>query len=108
MLRIEVGPREAQQNCCTIARCFEAGVPAMRIEGVAVDANELPRRADDLAKMDQEEAAASVAAFKSSAQARTAERAKRLRDEAGISEGQGRSQVGTHSIKKPTVKIVKF
>jgi hypothetical protein len=55
LLRVEVGPREAERGCCTVARTFTPGEPAHRLEGVSVDTAALLRELDFLAGMKQEE-----------------------------------------------------
>lgn len=52
-LRVEVGPREAERGCCTVARTFTPGEPAHRLEGVETAA--LLRELDFLAGMKEEE-----------------------------------------------------
>jgi hypothetical protein len=54
-LRVEVGPREAERNCCTVARTFKPGEPAHRVEGVAVEISALLRELEFLAVMKEEE-----------------------------------------------------
>ena len=39
-LRVEVGPREAEKGCCTLARTFEPGSVARRETGVEVQKTE--------------------------------------------------------------------
>ncbi len=104
MLRVEVGPEEASQGCCTLARCFEAGVPAKRIQGVAVEAQGLLARLEELTHMEEGDAAAAEAAYKTSAQARTTARAQKLRDDA--SGKRRRDEAPTSAVAK--VKSVRF
>ena len=47
-LRVEVGPREAARKRCTLAKTFQAGVPARRLTGVEVGSG-LPGRLKELA-----------------------------------------------------------
>jgi hypothetical protein len=46
-LRVEVGPREAEKGCCTLARTFKPGEPAKRITRVQVNAN-LPQELEKI------------------------------------------------------------
>ena len=41
-LRVEVGPREAERGCCTVARTFAPGTPAHRMQRVSISADTLP------------------------------------------------------------------
>jgi hypothetical protein len=41
VLRVEVGPREAERGCCTVARSFKPGEPAIRTQRVAIEAQGL-------------------------------------------------------------------
>ena len=43
-LRVEVGPREAEKGCCTLARTFEPGSVARRETGVEVQKTEKKTR----------------------------------------------------------------
>eukprot|EP00965_Chrysotila_dentata_P090795 2996631-Pleurochrysis_carterae.AAC.2 len=51
-LRVEVGPREAERGCCTLARTFKPGLAAKRVEGIKLDEEALLlRRLADLEGM---------------------------------------------------------
>ena len=52
-LRVEVGPREAQRGRCTLAKTFQAGVPARRVTGAEVGGS-LAGRLAELAAMSVE------------------------------------------------------
>ena len=47
MLRVEVGPREAERGCCTVARTWVAGEQAHRVQKVAITEEALPAAAED-------------------------------------------------------------
>ena len=51
-LRIEVGPREAERGCCTLARTFTPGEPASRTHGVRIEAQTLPAELEKLAELE--------------------------------------------------------
>ena len=66
LLRVEVGPREAERGCCTIARTFTPGHPAHRVQRVAIGSESLPEALEKLAALeavveDGEEAGADAA-----------------------------------------------
>ena len=51
-LRIEVGPREAERGCCTLARTFTPGEPAHRNHGVRIEAQTLAAELEKLAELE--------------------------------------------------------
>ncbi|EOD08596.1 hypothetical protein EMIHUDRAFT_465529 [Emiliania huxleyi CCMP1516] len=55
MLRVEVGPRESERGCCTVARTFTPGEPAHRVEQVQVEAEGLVAELERLAALKEEE-----------------------------------------------------
>jgi len=55
LLRVEIGPREAERSCCTVARTFKPGEPALRAEGVKVETEALLQEIRRLAAMTEEE-----------------------------------------------------
>lgn len=57
-LRVEVGPREAERGCCTVARTFKPGEPAHRVQRVPISAETLPAELEKLDKMTREEESA--------------------------------------------------
>jgi hypothetical protein len=50
-LRVEVGPREAERGCCTIARTFKPGRPAHRVQRITIDADTLPAELEKLEQL---------------------------------------------------------
>ena len=51
-LRVEVGPREAENNCCTVARTFTPGQPAQRQTRVQIAAEPLLEELERLSELE--------------------------------------------------------
>uniref|UniRef100_A0A7S3TH00 Uncharacterized protein n=1 Tax=Emiliania huxleyi TaxID=2903 RepID=A0A7S3TH00_EMIHU len=51
----QVGPRESERGCCTVARTFTPGEPAHRVEQVQVEAEGLVAELERLAALKEEE-----------------------------------------------------
>lgn len=88
MLRVEVGPREAERGCCTVARTWVAGEQAHRVQKVAITEEALPAALKTLmalkAPAREEEGDTSAAAQYAAAEAREAA------EEAAAVAGSGR------------------
>lgn len=74
-LRVEVGPREAERGCCTVARTWVAGEQAHRVQKVAITAEALPAALEGVMALKapaREEGDTSAAAQYAAAEAREA------------------------------------
>lgn len=75
MLRVEVGPREAERGCCTVARTWKAGEQAHRVQKVAISAEALPAALEEIMALEppgEEQGDTSAAAQYAAAEAREA------------------------------------
>jgi len=55
LLRVEVGPREAERGCCTVARTFTPGEPAHRLENVKVETEAIVKELEFLVALKEED-----------------------------------------------------